>query len=79
MGMSIRINKTLYEKAKKHAHVEHRTIAGQIEFWATVGKVGLDNPDLPIGFVRDLIAARPHGSESATPSAIPFVPKNRSQ
>jgi ParD-like antitoxin of type II bacterial toxin-antitoxin system len=73
--MSIRINKRLYEKAKTHAHVKQRTIAGQIEFWATLGKAGLDNPDLPIGFVRDLIAARSHGSESA----IPFVPKNRSQ
>ena len=79
MSMSIRINKTLYKEAKTHAHVEHRTIAGQIEFWAKVGKAGLDNPDLPIGFVRYVIAARSHGSESATPSAIPFVPKNRSQ
>ena len=75
MSMSIRINKTLYEEAKTHAHVEHRTIARQIEFWATIGKAGLDNPDLPIDFVRDLIAARSLGSKLASP----FVPKTRSK
>lgn len=27
-------------------HAERRTIAGQVEFWAMVGKAALDNPDL---------------------------------
>ncbi|WGG51396.1 TA system antitoxin ParD family protein [Rugamonas sp. DEMB1] len=31
---SIRISQELYEIARRHAALEHRTIAGQIEFWA---------------------------------------------
>eukprot|EP01036_Dinobryon_divergens_P019715 gene19715-26937_t len=38
MGMPVRIDDTLYEQAKAHATAERRTIAGQIEFWAMVGK-----------------------------------------
>jgi hypothetical protein len=70
MGMPVRIDDQLYEQAKAHAHAERRTIAGQVEFWAMVGKTALDNPDLPIDFVKDLLVARAEGASLATP----FVP-----
>jgi hypothetical protein len=73
MSMPVRIEPDLYNRAKKEAAVEHRTIAGQIEFWAMVGKAALDNPDLPIEFVRDLLVARAEGEVLATP----FVAKGR--
>jgi hypothetical protein len=71
MGMPVRIDDRLYELAKAHAQAERRTIAGQVEFWAMVGKAALDNPDLPIDFVRDLLVARAEGPILATP----FEPK----
>jgi hypothetical protein len=37
---------------------ECRKIAGQLEFWAKVGKAALDNPDLPIEFVSELLVAK---------------------
>lgn len=61
MGMPVRIDDDLYEQAKAHAQAERRTIAGQVEFWAMVGKAALDNPDLPVDFVRDLLIARAEG------------------
>lgn len=33
MGMPVRIDDKLYEQARIEALVEHRTIAGQIEYW----------------------------------------------
>ena len=48
MGMPVRIDNQLYEQAKSEAKAEHRTIAGQIEFWATVGRAAIDNPELPV-------------------------------
>ena len=71
MSMPVRIDSELYEQAKSHANAERRTIAGQIEFWAMIGKAALDNPDLPIDFVRDLLIARAEGQALATP----FVPQ----
>ncbi len=69
MGMLVRIDDHLYEQAKVHAQAERRTIAGQVEFWAMIGKNVLDNPDLPIDFVRDLLVAKAQGRTLATPFA----------
>jgi len=73
MGMPVRIDDQLYAQAKAHALAERRSIAGQVEFWAMVGKAALDNPDLPIDFVRDLLVARAEGPTLATA----FVPQGR--
>ena len=58
IGLPVRIDIDLYDQAKSHVHAERKTISGQIEFWAMIGKVALDNPDLPIDFVRDLMIAK---------------------
>jgi len=56
--MPVRIDDELYLQAKSVSKAECRTIAGQLEFWAKIGKTALDNPDLPIEFVRELLIAR---------------------
>lgn len=58
MSMPVRIDDELYEQAKIASKDECRTISGQLEFWAKLGKAALDNPDLPIEFVRELLIAR---------------------
>jgi len=58
MSMPVRIDDKLYQQAKSVSKGECRTIAGQLEFWAKLGKAALDNPDLPIEFVRELMIAR---------------------
>lgn len=72
---SIRINKELYEQAKQHAALEHRSISGQIEFWARVGRAALDNPDLPVRIVAESLASLAEPREHATP----FVPRSAKQ
>ena len=72
---SIRIDQTLYNQAKADAIAEHRTIAGQIEFWAKVGRGALDNPDLPVSFIAESLASMAEPREDATP----FVPRSRPQ
>lgn len=70
---SIRIDQTLYNQAKQDAAAEHRTIAGQIEYWAKVGRAALDNPDLPVSFIAESLASmtEPRGDAAA------FVPRSR--
>jgi len=70
---SIRINQDLYEQAKQDAALEHRTISGQIEFWARVGRAALDNPDLPVDFIAESLASLAEPREYAQP----FVPRSR--
>ena len=65
--MPVRIEPDLYNRAKKEAAVEHRTIAGQIEFWAQVGRACIDNPDLPVTFVIDSLASLSQGEIGKSP------------
>ena len=72
-SISIRIDQALYSQAKNDAAAEHRTIAGQVEYWAKVGRAALDNPDLPVSFVAESLASMAEPREDATP----FVPRSR--
>ena len=58
MGIAVRINEKIYNDAKKVAKAEFRSIPNQIELWATLGKCALDNPDLPIEFIKELLMAK---------------------
>lgn len=70
---SIRIDQSLYDEAKVEATIEHRTIAGQIEYWAKVGRAALDNPDLPVSFVAEALASLAEPNDQA----MPYVPRSR--
>ena len=70
---SIRIDQTLYDQARSEARAEHRTIAGQIEHWAKVGRAALDNPDLPASFIAESLASMAEPREDATA----FTPRSR--
>ena len=51
MGLPVRIDNLLYEQANNEAKAEPRTIAGQIEFWASVGRAAIDNPELTLSLL----------------------------
>ena len=70
---SIRIDQTLYDQARSEAIIEHRTIAGQIEYWAKIGRAALDNPDLPVSFIAESLAAlsEPHDEMTV------FMPRSK--
>lgn len=70
---SIRIDQTLYNQARQDAVSEHRTIAGQVEYWARIGRAALDNPDLPVSFIAESLASMAEPREDATA----FVPRSR--
>ena len=73
MSIPVRISDIIYEAAAKTATAEYRSTAQQIEYWAAIGKAALDNPDLPIEFIRDILVAR--GRDISL--AEPFVPEGK--
>ncbi|MES9855903.1 MAG: ParD-like family protein [Sedimenticola sp.] len=75
MGMPVRIDDTLYEQARSEAKIERRTIAGQIEYWAMVGRAALDNPDLPVSFIAESLVSMAEPRDQATP----FIPRDREE
>lgn len=67
MGIPIRIDENIYNEAKKVAAAEFRSIPNQIEYWAKLGKCALDNPDLPIEFIKDVLLSKRQDKSLAEP------------
>lgn len=49
------------------ARSECRSIPNQIEFWAKIGKCALDNPDLPVEFIKDILISKNQDFSLAEP------------
>jgi hypothetical protein len=51
----VKISDHLAASAAIFAKVESRSLAGQVEYWAKLGKIAEENPDLPISFIKDIL------------------------
>ena len=52
MAMSIRISEKLVTEAKKYSKIDHRSLTGQIEHWARIGKCSEENSDLTYSLIK---------------------------
>jgi hypothetical protein len=57
MSTVINLSEQLIEEAKPFAQAMHRSVAEQIEYWARLGKVAEENPDLPINILQDMLVS----------------------
>ena len=55
MATAIRISEELVDEAKKYGRIDHRSLAGQIEHWARMGKCAEENPDLPYSLIKEIL------------------------
>ena len=58
MPASIRISDELVKSAKCVGNVMNRSSAAQIEFWAKIGRIAEENPDLPYSFIKESLLAK---------------------
>jgi hypothetical protein len=58
MSIAVKISNELAHEAKVESKVLKRSMAGQIEFWASIGRVAEANSDLPYAFIRDTLIAK---------------------
>jgi hypothetical protein len=73
--LSVRIDENLINAARVAAKAEFRTVQGQVEYWAKVGRAALDNPDLPVSFVAESLMSLAEPREDS----LPFVPRSSAQ
>lgn len=67
MSIPVRISEEIYNDAKRAARTEFRSIPHQIELWAELEKCALDNPDLPVEFIRELLISKHTNKSLAEP------------
>nr|VFK11143.1 MAG: ParD-like antitoxin of type II toxin-antitoxin system [Candidatus Kentron sp. LPFa]VFK62518.1 MAG: ParD-like antitoxin of type II toxin-antitoxin system [Candidatus Kentron sp. UNK]VFK70552.1 MAG: ParD-like antitoxin of type II toxin-antitoxin system [Candidatus Kentron sp. UNK] len=51
-------SKELIASAEIHAAMHRRSIPGQIEYWALIGRSAVENPDLPPSFISNTLLAK---------------------
>ena len=71
MSVSVKLSDELVNAAKAHGKALHRSTPRQIEYWAQIGKIAEENPDLPLGFVKDLLIGL-HEAEAGEVSEYHF-------
>ena len=70
MAIAVRISDQLVKTARIRSKAMHRSTSGQIEYWATLGEIAEDNPELPFSFIRDILIAR---EQSRAGEVTPYI------
>jgi len=55
MTSAVRISDKLVHDAKLYSSVENRSVTGQIEHWARIGKCAEEKPDLTYGLIKEIL------------------------
>jgi len=55
MTTAVRIKDELVKEAKKYSKIDNRSLTGQIEHWARIGKCAEENPDLTYSLIKDIL------------------------
>jgi hypothetical protein len=58
MPTAVKISDELIAQARIKSKIFKRSIAGQIEYWAQIGKIVEENPDLPLPFIQDILLGK---------------------
>lgn len=58
MATSVKLSDEIILDAKVNAKALSRSLAGQIEHWAKIGKIAEENPDLTYEFIRNILLAQ---------------------
>ena len=52
MATAIKLSDQLVSDAALNGKAQHRSTPKQIEYWARIGKIADENPDLPLNFIK---------------------------
>jgi len=55
MPTAVRISDELIKSARKVSQVENRSLTGQIEYWAKIGQIAEENPDMSYRLIKDIL------------------------
>lgn len=57
MSISVKLSENIVSEAKIMAKTLKRSVAGQIEYWAKIGKIAEENPDMTYEFIKNILIA----------------------
>ena len=67
MTTAVRVSDKLVREAKIYSKIDKRSVTGQIEHWAIIGKCAEENPELTYSLIKEILiglAELEHGEAS---------------
>ena len=58
MTFAVKLSEDIMAEARMMSKALNRSVSGQIEHWARVGKIVEENPDLNHDFIKNLLIAQ---------------------
>ncbi|MCX5925461.1 MAG: hypothetical protein NT124_04195 [Candidatus Dependentiae bacterium] len=58
MACAVKLSDRIVSDAKIMSKVLNRSVAGQIEHWAKIGKIAEEHPDLTYEFIKSVLIAQ---------------------
>jgi hypothetical protein len=58
MATAVKLSENIVSEAKIVSKALNRSLAGQIEHWARIGKIAEENPDLSYEFIKNILIAQ---------------------
>ena len=58
MAKAVKLSDAIMADAQIMSKSFNRSVAGQIEYWAKIGKIAEENPDLTYELIKDIIISR---------------------
>lgn len=58
MATAVKLSDSIISEAKVMSKALNRSLAGQIEYWAKIGKIAEENPDLTYAFIKSILIAQ---------------------
>lgn len=55
MTSAVRVSEDLVKQARIYSKIEKRSVTGQIEYWARIGKCAEENPDLTYSLIKEIL------------------------
>ncbi len=55
MATAVRVSEDLVKEAKIYSRIDKRSVTGQIEHWARIGKCAEENPDLTYSLIKEIL------------------------
>ena len=55
MTTAVRVSDKLVRDAKIYSRIDKRSVTGQIEHWANIGKCAEENPELTYSLIKEIL------------------------
>jgi hypothetical protein len=58
MATAVKLSDNIVSAAKNISKALNRSLAGQIEYWAKIGKIAEENPDMNYDLIKNILIAK---------------------